>query len=156
MNLQDLKSDLEKIRWKNVEPGSQAGVDFDLFGKGRFWLKRWNILVKVIPVLDSAKLDWCQQVLEALITKQGFFAERAIMLCFIAGKVAPDVKTILDRGELEMYVGEVTSSRYGIMAIADEEGGSVYTQVPRIPDVAYRVGTEVTGILERLLGQPQA
>jgi hypothetical protein len=46
---------------------------------------------------------------------------------------------------------QVTTSRFGIMVIADEASKSVYAQIPRVPDVAFKVGNEVTGILESAL-----
>ena len=48
-----IKSGFEEAGWKNVQPANHMDIEFDLVGYRRFTLTKWNVLVKVLPVLDK-------------------------------------------------------------------------------------------------------
>lgn len=52
-----IKSELEKAGWKQVQMGSHLDIDFDLAGYRRFTITKWNILDKVLPLLDQTAAD---------------------------------------------------------------------------------------------------
>ena len=56
-----LVNSLEEVGWRDFAPGEFLKVDFDNIGKARIAKNNWFVLLKSVPVLDVAEIEYHHQ-----------------------------------------------------------------------------------------------
>ena len=111
MNTDLIKSEFEKAGWKQVQPRSHLNIDFDLVGYRRFTITKWNILVKVLPLLDQTAADVWKDNFERISKKsKSFIWGRCFLLCLLAEDVSTQVSESL-RGDSFGLLGQAVRAQ---------------------------------------------
>lgn len=154
MNLDLIKSDLEKAGWKNVGPGSHLDIAFDLVGSRRFTITKWSVLVKVLPVLDQATVDvWKANFAELSRRSKSLIWGKCFVLCLVAKDVVPEVSGALSGDAFGLFGLFRIKGGGGNILVADAKNKQVYGKVPAVPVDVHKFSKSVKEILGRTLGQ---
>jgi hypothetical protein len=101
MSSEVLVSHLENAGWSDFGPGTFLKVDFDHIGKAKIARNNWFVLLKSVPVLDTAEIeswsdtyrDLAKRSLSGLFTSGKYF-----VLILLVDTVAPDAVQWLAEG----------------------------------------------------------
>jgi hypothetical protein len=160
MNLTYFTAQLQQAGWKNIGPNNHLDLQFDLVGERNFFLTKWNILIKTLPMLDMPTASVWQANFKAMSEKsKHWFWGKCFLLCLITQQVTPDIAvastnntvTVMDR-YLEMLLQDHRGGG-GRVLIADDTTKQVYGEIPAIPYDAHKYTQSVKGILLDALGQ---
>jgi len=152
MNLNLIKSELETAGWKNVGPGSHLDVAFDLVGSRRFTITKWNILVKVLPVLNRAEAAvWKANFGELSRRSKSLIWGKCFLLCLVAEDVAPEILGELSGDAFGLFGVLRLKGGGGNILVADAKNKQVYGKVPAIPVDVHKFSKSTKEILSRAI-----
>jgi hypothetical protein len=152
MDINFLKGEFENAGWKNVGPGSHFDVAFDLVGSRRFMITKWNILVKGLPVLDSAAAAAWKANFEALSRRsKSLIWGRCFLLCLVAADVAPEILGELSGDKFGLFGVVRLKGGGGNVLVADLKNKQIYGRVPAIPLDVHKFSASAKEILSRAI-----
>jgi hypothetical protein len=153
MDLNYLIPQLQLAGWNKIGPNTHVGIPFDLVGE-KSGLMKWNVLIKVLPVLDkSQSLIW-QANFNAINNKsKSWFWGKGFVLGLIAELVAPDTMEMLRSDNFGLFGMFRLQGGGGRILVADYLSKQVYGQVPTLPVDAHMVTQGVKDALMRSLVQ---
>jgi hypothetical protein len=154
MNIESIKSEFEKSGWKNVGPGSHLNVVFDLIGSRRFTITKWNILVKVLPMLDQAEAAvWKANFEELSRRSKSLIWGKCFILCLVAEDVAPEISGALSGDAFGLFGLLRLKGGGGNILVADMKNKQVYGKVPAVPIDVHKYSKKAKEILVQTIGE---
>jgi hypothetical protein len=154
MNLDYIKSQLSKAGWKNIQPGSHVEIDFDLVGSRHFLFTKWNVLVKVLPILDrEATTTWQANFKRISQKSKSFIWGKCFLLCLIAEDVSPEVSKSISADTFGLFGVFRLQGGGGNILITDLKNKQVYGKVPALPVDVHNFSQSVKGILSTALNK---
>jgi hypothetical protein len=154
MDLNYLTPLLQLAGWKNLRPNMlHVGIPFDLVGE-KSGLMKWNVLIKVLPVLDKSQALIWQANFTTINTKsKSWFWGKGFVLGLIAQQVAPDTADDLHSDSFGLGGVIRLQGGGGRILVADYMNKQVYGQVPALPVDAHMVTQGVKDALMKALVQ---
>lgn len=129
-----IKSGLEEVGWKNVQPANHMDIEFDLVGDRRFTLTKWNVLVKVLPVLDDTTANIWKENFEVLNkNSKSLIWGQCFLLCLLVEDVSTEVSESLSADNFGLFGMFRLKGGGGNVLVGDMKNGEVYGNVPSLP-----------------------
>jgi hypothetical protein len=129
-----IKSGFEEAGWKNVQPANHMDIEFDLVGYRRFTLTKWNVLVKVLPVLDKTTANIWKENFEIFSKKsKSLIWGRCFLLCLLVEDVSTEVSESLSADSFGLFGMFRLKGGGGNVLVGNVKNGEVYGNVPSIP-----------------------
>lgn len=153
MDLNSLAQELFRNGWQDVRPGVHMGFNFDLVGNRRPMLgTRWDILVKVLPVLDMPMATAWQQNF-AVINSQSksIWWGRCFLLCLLAQEVSPEALPMLQGDSFGLFGVLRWEGGGGNIIVADLKNRQVYGKIPALPLDVHNMTEKTLQLLWRVL-----
>jgi len=156
MDLTQFEAGLKERDWENLQHGSHFGVDFDLIGERRcLAATKWNVLVKVLPVLDERTLaTWTANFEDLCKRSNNLIRGRCFLLCLLAEKIPSELTGRLQGDESALLDILRLEGGGGSLLVADLAGLRVYGEVPPLPVDAHKFSKGVKDLLSDVVGAP--
>jgi len=152
MDLAYLRYELERAGWRDLGPGQHMGFPFELIGRRRYTLTRWDVLVKVLPRLDQAIANvWRNNFQEINRRSKSWIWGRCFILCLVAEEVSPEVLHALKGDSFGLFGMFRLQGGGGNVFVADEQNGLVYGNIPALPLDVHRFSQSTVDVLSRAL-----
>ncbi len=152
MNVNVIKNGLEGAGWKQVQPGSHLGIEFDLVGYRRFTITKWNILVKVLPMLDQTTANVWKDNFEHIGKKsKSLLWGKCFLLCLLAEDVSTQVSESLPADNFGLFGVVRLKGGGGNVLVADVKNRKVYGKVPLLPYDAHKFSKSAKEIMLQAL-----
>ncbi len=152
MRTEVLQQELTKAGWKRVAPARYLERDFDLVGTRWFTFTKWRVLVKTLPVFNSATAaEWIQTYYAISRASKSLIWGRCFLLCLVADEVEEAAASQLVSDSFGFYGVLRFKGGGGIILAADEKSGAVYGRVPTLPYDVHKYSKSVKAILGRLV-----
>lgn len=155
MNIDPIKSGFEGAGWKNVQPRSHFGIAFDLVGERRF-LTKWNVLLKVLPLLDETTVNAWRGNFERISNQsKSLIWGRCFLLCLLAEDVSTQVSQTLSADSFGLFGMFRLKGGGGNMLIGNAKNGGVYGNVPSLPYDMHKFSKSAKEIILKTVGLPK-
>jgi len=153
VNTELIKNELENEGWKDVRPGSHMDIHFDLVGRRSFILTKWNILVKVLPMLDEKVVDIWKANFESISRKsKSPILGKCFLLCLLAEDVSTEVSNSLSADSFGLFGVVRMKAGGGNMLVADAMSKQVYGNIPTLPYDVHKFSKSAKAILAKGIG----
>jgi hypothetical protein len=115
---------------------------------------KWNVLIKILPVLDQPTAALWQTYFNAINNKsKSWIWGKGFILCLIAQQVAPETMAQLQSDSFGLFGMFRLQGGGGRILVADYMSKQVYGQVPTLPLDAHMITQGVKNALLRALQQ---
>ncbi|MCP4728830.1 MAG: hypothetical protein GY872_02030 [Roseibacillus sp.] len=152
MNIDPVKSGFEEAGWKNLQPGSHFGIEFDLVGERRF-LGKWNVLIKVLPLLDGTTVNMWKVNFESISNRsKSLILGRCFLLCLLAEDVSPQVSETLSADSFGLFGIFRLKGGGGNVLVGNVKNGGVYGEVPSLPYDLHKFSKSAKEIILQTVG----
>lgn len=145
--------ELEQAGWKDANPGSYMGMEFDCVGSRKaLGMVQWNVLVKFVPVLDTQTISaWAGSFQQMNKQAQSWVMGKCFILCLVAKEIEPAVLGSIQSNNFGLFGVFRMKGGGGTILIGDESNRQVYGDIPRLPRDAHNYMTDTMKALMKCL-----
>lgn len=127
MNLDFLQNELTKAGWRDLRSGQHLGFDFELVGHRGYYLEKYYVLVKVLPILDQQTAVVWKTIYNDLNKRtKSIWVGKIFILCLIAQDVVEGAQQLLSSDHYGYMRGKGGA---GFILIADINKKAVYGEL---------------------------
>lgn len=131
-NFELFKSNLEILKWKNIQQRSYIGVEFDITASKKMGFGKHKLLVKYFPILDEDTLSaWIKNYNRIDNNTKKLICAHTFTLCIVAELINENALNILSAFPFKTFGSQFSSKGgKGIALIVDYQSKLIYGRKP--------------------------
>jgi hypothetical protein len=154
--LQHLAWEFGRQGWRDIQPQSHFGINFELVGSRRFLFTKWNVLVRRLHSFDQTTVEAVGREFEMIsFRSKSWFWGRCFLLCIVADQVEPYLHQSIASDDFGLFGVFRLQGGGGNVLVADLANQYVHGTVPSLPFDAHKFTKGGREILENLCRMPR-